>query len=68
MMSGVSLRAKREPAHSTCAPARASACGSGSSCRVDDGCMKTTSVFAGTPLGTKRTPSQFTMPCEPAKP
>ena len=68
MMSGVSFLAKREPAHSTCTPAFASACGIGRSCSVVAGCMNTASVFEGLPLGTKRMPSRFTMPCEPAKP
>ncbi len=68
MMSGVSFLAKREPAQRTWTPAFASACGIGRSCSVDEGCMKTASVFEGLPFGTKRTPSQFTAPCVPAKP
>ena len=68
MMSGVSFFAKREPAHSTCTPVFASACGTGRSCSVVAGCMKTSSVFDGWPFGTKRMPSRFTIPREPAKP
>ena len=68
MMSGVSFLAKREPAHSTWTPACASARGTGRSCSVDAGCMNTASVFERLPFGMKRTPSQFTIPCEPEKP
>jgi hypothetical protein len=67
MTSAVSLRANLEPAHSTWTPACASARGTGRSCSVEAGCMKTASVFDGFP-GRKRIPSQFTMPCEPEKP
>ena len=42
--------------------------GIGMSCSVVAGCMKTASVFDDLPFGMKRMPSQFTMPCEPAKP
>ena len=49
MISGVSLRAYRLPAHRTSAPARAIALGMGSNWSVDAGCMKMTSVEAARP-------------------
>jgi len=35
---------------------------------VEAGCMNTARVFDGLPFGVKRTPSQFTIPCEPENP